>query len=341
MAPSKTRFYLISFVKLGLVIQDPGTGLYSLGPGAIRLGLTALEQFDVVSASKSAVHELADQLGFSTYLFVWGTHGPTMVYRADGRHWTSLDVRVGSVLPLLNSAAGRAYLACLPQSMTNTLVKKEIRDTREHGGRPPSPDKIIRLTRAAGIAVAKATLLAEITAIASPILDYSALPAAVISIAGRIGRFDDRPEIQACAAAEGCYCPTFASDRLPRGRSDQLLRAFGVFMTSANGMVRPCSCPPPAIEAGKGRQRQGARHVPDTQRCNCRDWHRYRQELVPRRRSRRAWCHGAPRVVKLRGSFSSRSRYFIFSPDAFTTFAHLSASSTRNLLNSAGELLTN
>ena len=31
---------------------------------------------------------------------------------------------------------------------------------------------------------------------------------------------------------------------------------------SANGMVRPCSAPP-AIEAGKGRQRQGARHVPE------------------------------------------------------------------------------
>lgn len=194
MAPSKTRFYLISFVQLGLVNQDPGTGLYSLGPGAIRLGLTALEQFDVVGASKSAVHKLADQLGFSTYLFVWGTYGPTMVYRADGRNWTSLDVRVGSVLPLLTSAAGRAYLACLPRSMTDKLVKKEIREIREHGGRPPSPDEIIRSTRAAGIATAKASLLAEITAIALPILDYSALPVAVISIAGRIGRFDDGPK---------------------------------------------------------------------------------------------------------------------------------------------------
>jgi DNA-binding IclR family transcriptional regulator len=194
MAPSKARFYLISFVRLGLVNQDPGTGLYSLGPGAIRLGLTALEQFDVIGASKSAVHELANKLGFSTYLFVWGTHGPTMVYRADGKNWTSLDVRVGSVLPLLNSAAGRAYLACLPRSMTETLVKKEIRDIREHGGKPPSPEQIIRATRAAGIASARASLLAEITAIALPVLDYSALPAAVISIAGRIGRFDDSPK---------------------------------------------------------------------------------------------------------------------------------------------------
>ena len=36
---------------------------------------------------------------------------------------------------------------------------------------------------------------------------------------------------------------------------------------------------PPASEAGKGRQRQGARHVSDTQYRNRRDRHRYRQEL--------------------------------------------------------------
>src|SRR3977135_691164 len=40
---------------------------------------------------------------------------------------------------------------------------------------------------------------------------------------------------------------------------------------------------PLASEAGKGRQRQGARHVSDTQYRDRRDRHRYRQELVPRR----------------------------------------------------------
>src|SRR3984957_19193484 len=37
---------------------------------------------------------------------------------------------------------------------------------------------------------------------------------------------------------------------------------------------------PPAYEAGKGRQRQGARHVSNTQTRDCRSWHRYRQELI-------------------------------------------------------------
>src|SRR5690349_12149496 len=39
---------------------------------------------------------------------------------------------------------------------------------------------------------------------------------------------------------------------------------------------------PPAREAGKGRQRRGARHVTQAQICNRRDRHRYRQELVSR-----------------------------------------------------------
>src|SRR5712672_194040 len=48
---------------------------------------------------------------------------------------------------------------------------------------------------------------------------------------------------------------------------------------------------PPASEAGKGRQRQGARHVSDTQYRDRRDRHRYRQELVPRRGPRCARRH--------------------------------------------------
>jgi len=38
---------------------------------------------------------------------------------------------------------------------------------------------------------------------------------------------------------------------------------------------------PPAIEAGKGRQRQGARDVTESQQCSRRNWHWYRQEFVP------------------------------------------------------------
>src|SRR3981189_3315095 len=54
---------------------------------------------------------------------------------------------------------------------------------------------------------------------------------------------------------------------------------------------------PPASEADKGRQRQGARHVSDTQYCDRRDRHRYRQELISRRGSRCARRCRAPAKV--------------------------------------------
>src|ERR671931_455045 len=48
---------------------------------------------------------------------------------------------------------------------------------------------------------------------------------------------------------------------------------------------------PPASEAGKGRQSQGARHVPASRHDDRRNGRRYREALVPRRRPRPAGCH--------------------------------------------------
>ncbi len=71
---------------------------------------------------------------------------------------------------------------------------------------------------------------------------------------------------------------------------------------------------PPASEAGKGRQRQGARHVSDTQYRDCRDRHRYRQELVPRRGPRCARRHRAAAKVVAWPS-GSAARQYIALPD--------------------------
>src|SRR6266851_689592 len=65
----------------------------------------------------------------------------------------------------------------------------------------------------------------------------------------------------------------------------------------------------PASEAGKGHQRQGARHVSDTQHRDRRDRHRYRQELVPRRGPRCARRHRAAAKVVAWPSGSAARQY--------------------------------
>ena len=66
---------------------------------------------------------------------------------------------------------------------------------------------------------------------------------------------------------------------------------------------------PPANEAGKGHQRQGARHISNTQYRYRRDWHRYRQELVPRRGPRYARRHRAAAKVVAWPSGSAARQY--------------------------------
>src|SRR5260370_36667307 len=66
---------------------------------------------------------------------------------------------------------------------------------------------------------------------------------------------------------------------------------------------------PPASEAGKGHQRQGARHVSDTQYRDRRDRHRYRQELVPRRGPQCARRHRAAAKVVAWPSRSAARQY--------------------------------
>ena len=58
---------------------------------------------------------------------------------------------------------------------------------------------------------------------------------------------------------------------------------------------------PPASERCQGRQRQGARYVSATQHDDRSDWHRYRQELVPRYVLRQRWSRGQvePRLFNM------------------------------------------
>ncbi|MGO4329147.1 IclR family transcriptional regulator [Cupriavidus sp. 2TAF22] len=194
MAASKLRFYLVSFLDLGLVSQDPSNGRYSLGPAALKLGLAALEKVDVVRSSHGEMVALSDALGYTTFLAVWGTHGPTIVDRVDGRNRTVLEIRVGSVLPLLSSAIGLVYAAFLPRSATQSLLEREA-ENGVGAWAPTRPDfdldAALQNIRASRFAVASGTLLAGFTAVASPVLDRSNVPVAAISVIGPIGRMDD------------------------------------------------------------------------------------------------------------------------------------------------------
>ena len=166
MAPSKAYAYVASFVHEGLLAQDPVTGRYGLGPFAMSLGVAALRQSDLVEVARREAPALSEATTCSVMLTTWGNRGPAIVYRVDGKRRGPTSVRVGYVLPVWRSAAGRVFLAHLPERETAPLLQTE---EGARVSRADLDDEVARI-RKDGFAITGEG--DEFSGIAAPVLDH-------------------------------------------------------------------------------------------------------------------------------------------------------------------------
>ena len=115
MSAAKAHRYLVSFQRMGLVIQDPLSTRYDLGPAALRLGLASLARMDAVRLARERVDALLAETGHTLAIAVWGNQGPTMVHWVEAPQSIPVTLRLGDVMPLLTSATGRCFAAFMGQ----------------------------------------------------------------------------------------------------------------------------------------------------------------------------------------------------------------------------------
>lgn len=111
MSAAKAHRYLVSFQRMGLVMQDPVSTRYDLGPAALRLGLASLSRIDAVKLARERVPALLAETGHTLAIAVWGNQGPTMVHWTEAPQTVPVTLRLGDVMPLLTSATGRCFAA--------------------------------------------------------------------------------------------------------------------------------------------------------------------------------------------------------------------------------------
>lgn len=75
MRPAKVHRYLVSLCRVGFVRQDPETGLYQLGNGALHLGLAAIEGVDVTVIARPILRSLREKTQLSSMLATWDAAG--------------------------------------------------------------------------------------------------------------------------------------------------------------------------------------------------------------------------------------------------------------------------
>ncbi len=199
MSPSNAHLYLVSFGRLGLVVQDPITTYYGLGPYAIDLGLAAIRQLDVSDLARGALEALSEELGQSVYLSVWANKGPTIILKFDAHLNVPLAIRIGYVLPLGSSATGQVFVANLSEREIEPILQQEL------------PNAAVRRKRVAdikrnfardGVGSSDSSLFEGFGAVSAPVFDHDNRIAASITVLGPLNTLDVKPTGKAAAAVK-------------------------------------------------------------------------------------------------------------------------------------------
>jgi DNA-binding IclR family transcriptional regulator len=135
MTASKARMYLVSLLRTGLVAQHPDTGAYALGPAAMRLGLAAFGQTDLMDHATACMAIIGKETRAPTLLSMWSGSSVMIVARNESIDSLPIDFRVGGTVSLTRTATGRVFLAYLPRKLTAQGLEREL--SGERGGRAP------------------------------------------------------------------------------------------------------------------------------------------------------------------------------------------------------------
>ena len=210
MSAAKAHRYLVSFQRIGLVVQDERNSRYDLGPTALQLGLSALTRLDPVRLARERMPALAEAINHTVAIGVWGNHGPTIVHWEECYQAVTANLRLGDVMPMLASATGRCFAAWLPRQQTAALMEPEIERARKAGRTdlpltPAAIDAMLAEVRARGTARVVDTVLPGIVAFCTPVFDASGHIVLGLTTLGSVATFDpeydgaiDLPLRQAC-----------------------------------------------------------------------------------------------------------------------------------------------
>src|SRR5260370_23178169 len=192
-AASAANNYLVSMVSIGLAAADENPGHCRLGPAALSLGVSAIQQIDGFEIVRREVTNLRDTTKRSAAVTTWTDDGPISLFKQDGDQRGAFEFRTG-LIPMLTSAAGRIYAARLPANLTTHLIEQEwnevfdgkadVRKFRENA---------VREIKRRGYTTIARSHLPGYVSIAAPVLDWNGDVRFTLSLAGTRASIKTQP----------------------------------------------------------------------------------------------------------------------------------------------------
>jgi DNA-binding IclR family transcriptional regulator len=173
VAVGKAHPYLVSFLKVGFVVQD-SAGRYELGPLALQLGLAKLQRLDPIKEASPLIELLAAETEASIAVAVWGNFGPTIVRLEEPTQPLHVNLRTGTVMSLAYTATGRLFAAYMAPKVVEKMM---VEDLARLGGRGQPQmsqlqiEKLLSETRMQGVSRTIGQPIPGIDAFCAPVFD--------------------------------------------------------------------------------------------------------------------------------------------------------------------------
>lgn len=179
----------------GFVDIDEITHRYSLGPAALALGLTYLQQIDVRDAARSVLRELSEQTNETATLSVRRGDVRMYVDQITPPREVKMTVQLGHPYPLHAGGSSKALLAHMPEAYVDEYLARPLEAVSANTITDPVEIREeLETIRARGCAITFGERMEGAGSVAAPIFDHESRPIAAISVCGPLERFRDEVE---------------------------------------------------------------------------------------------------------------------------------------------------
>jgi IclR family KDG regulon transcriptional repressor len=172
--------------KKGLIVTDPASQLYSLGPGVVELSWVVLRQQDLRAVCRPYLERLRRATNETVSLYTRMGHKRVCIEELASGQDIKYSHTVGLTAPLHVGAPGKAMLAFLPVEELGALLR-ELCLTAITPKTLTDPEQLraaLSTTRKHGYAVSTGERSPGASAVAAPIRDWSGRTVAALGVLG-------------------------------------------------------------------------------------------------------------------------------------------------------------
>lgn len=182
---------LYSLESRSLVEVDKATRRFSLGPGALALGLAYLERFEVIRKSAPEVlRDLSKCTSETATLSIRRGDMRLYIDQVTPPREVKMTVQLGHEYPLHAGSSSKAFLAHIPENEREDVLSKPLKRLTDHTIVDPDQlRKELALIRRQGYSVSLGERQDGAGSVAAPIFEHDGSPVAVISVCGPEKRF--------------------------------------------------------------------------------------------------------------------------------------------------------